>query len=143
MWTGRRPLTAAGPLRLTILSRRLRVRRSREHGASGAPTRHRHVDEAQQGPSPRDREADVRLVLRVRVADDVEVEDRAQHGEVRDQAEPWDDQVLDHAVLLAPGEGDDRPDAGEAVEDEGPEVRGQRDARQANDRVHTDPGDEG
>src|SRR2546430_15789056 len=80
MWTGRRPLTAAGPLRLTILSRRLRVRRSREHRASGAPTRQHDVGQAHQPPRTRDREADVRLVLRVGVADDVEGEDRAQHG---------------------------------------------------------------
>src|SRR5262245_25445292 len=46
--------------------------RRRDHRTAAAYARHGHVEEADHCPGAGDREADVGLVLRVRVADDVQ-----------------------------------------------------------------------
>ncbi len=51
--------------------------------------------------------------------------------------------VLQGVEFLPPLEGDDGPYAGEAVEDEGPEVRGEGDAREADNALHADDADGG
>jgi len=108
-----------------------------------ARARHRDVEEAHRRPSARDREADVRLVLRVSVPDDVEVEDRDQHDDVGEQAETRDEGMGEEPELRRPSEGDHRTQAREAIERECAEVRRQRDSRQTDDRLDADCADHG
>src|SRR5579862_4110888 len=86
-----------------------------DDGPASFGTPHHNVDGAHHRPGAGDPEADVGLVLRVGVTDDVEVEDREQHEHVRDQPEPRDEVVLHDVAVLALREADDRPQAREGV----------------------------
>src|SRR5215470_3887656 len=112
-----------------------------EDPAALPPTRNCDVQDRDRCPRPGDDEADLGLVKRIRGSDDGEVEDRAHHHDVGDQAEHWNRQVAHHMAILPFDERDDRPDAGEAVEDEGAQVGCQRDAGQADNGLDADGGD--
>src|SRR5690242_18920450 len=97
MTKGRAVAWTARPLQLALSGE---LRRSRAGGHQllpGAGTADADVDGAEERPRAGDAEADVRLVLRVGVADDVEVEDRAEHRDVGEKAEHGDDPVLQEA----------------------------------------------
>src|ERR1043166_2008919 len=75
-------------------------------------TAHEHIDDADKRPAAGDGEANIRFFDGVGIAGDIEINDAAEHDNVRDHDEHGDDPVFEHAEIRFALEGDQCPHAG-------------------------------
>ena len=101
-----------------------------------------HIGKADQRPGTRDEEADIRFGLGIGIADGIQINDGHNHNHIADDAQHRNNAVLEDAEIFSFFEGDDGPHAGQAIEHEGSEVRGQRDAGESYYRPHADRRDD-